>query len=169
MKTFRFHCPILWAATVAVSLALISVPSAQGQTVTDDIQMARSALQTDRTVVIAEGMSLTTEESTAFWPLYREYRAEMEKLGDGLVKLVLAYADVYPDIPEDRAAELLNQYLSLEKDWVTTRTNHLRRMSKVLPKAKVLRLAQLENRLDLTLRLQMASVIPLAPGHATHP
>jgi hypothetical protein len=169
MKTSRLHRAALLAATFAISLALFTGLLAMGQTVTDDIQMARSALRADRTVVIAEGMQLTTEESTAFWPLYREYRAEMEKLGDGLVNLVLAYADVYPDIPEDRAAELLKQYLSLEKDWVTTRASHLRKMSKVLPKAKVLRLAQLENRLDLTLRLQMASVIPLAPGHPTHP
>lgn len=169
MNISLWHRAVRLAALMAVGMALFPGTSVSGQTVTDDIQVVRGILRADRTAVIAEGMQLTTEESTAFWPLYREYRTEMEKLGDGLVKLVLEYADVYPDIPEDRAEALLKQYLSLEKDWVTTRASFLRKISKVLSRAKVLRLAQLESRLDLTLRLQMASVIPLAPGHPTHP
>ena len=60
-------------------------------------------------------MQLTESESTGFWPLYRQYRAEQEKVGDGLVKLVLEYADLYPNVPEDRARLLLKDYTALEK------------------------------------------------------
>ena len=109
-------------------------------------------------------MQLTEAEGNAFWPLYRDYRAEMEKLGDGIVKLVLEYADAYPNVPEDRAEKLLKDYLALEKDLVSVRAKHLNKMAKVLPKSKVLRFAQLENRLDLAMRLQMASAVPLVPG-----
>lgn len=154
------------ALLLAVAASLLALPAqpATAQTATDEIEALRGLLKADRKVVIAEAMQLTDAESAAFWPLYREYRAQMDKLGDGIVKLVLEYADAYPSVPEDRAAKLLKNYLALEKDLVSVRAKHLKKIAKVLPASKVLRFAQLENRLDLVLRLQMASAVPLVPG-----
>ena len=154
------------ALLLAVAASLLAWPAqpATAQTATDEIEALRGLLKADRKVVIAEAMQLTDAESAAFWPLYREYRAQMDTLGDGIVKLVLEYADAYPNVPEDRAAKLLKNYLALEKDLVSVRAKHLKKIAKVLPASKVLRFAQLENRLDLVLRLQMASAVPLAPA-----
>ena len=164
MKTTLFSRTALLLA-VAASLLALPAQRATAQTVTDEIEVLRGVLKADRKVVIAEAMQLTEAESTAFWPLYREYRAEMDKLGDGIVKLVLEYADAYPNVPEDRAGKLLKDYLALEKDLANVRAKYLKKLAKVLPKSKVLRFAQLENRLDLALRLQMASAVPLVPAH----
>ena len=154
------------ALLLAVAASLLAWPAqpATAQTATDEIEALRGLLKADRKVVIAEAMQFTDAESAAFWPLYREYRAQMDTLGDGIVKLVLEYADAYPNVPEDRAAKLLKNYLALEKDLVSVRAKHLKKIAKVLPASKVLRFAQLENRLDLALRLQMASAVPLVPG-----
>src|SRR5512140_1745313 len=148
---------------VAASLLALPVQRTTAQTVTDQIEVLRSLLKTDRKVLVAEAMQLTEPEGNAFWPLYRDYRAEMEKLGDGIVKLVLEYADAYPNVSEDHAAKLLKDYLALEKDLTSVRAKHLNKMIRVLPKSKVLRFAQVENRLDLAMRLQMASAVPLTP------
>ena len=162
MNTTRAARTILLAA-IAASLLALPAQRATAQAVTDEIEVVRGILKADRKVVVTEAMPLTETEIAAFWPLYREYRAEMDKLGDGLVKLVLEYADAYPSVPEDRAERLLKDYLALEKDLVNVRAKHLKKVAKVLPTSKVLRFAQLENRLDLALRLQMASAVPLAP------
>jgi hypothetical protein len=162
MNTTRFTRTGLLLA-VAASLLALPAQQATAQTATDDIEVLRSVLKTDRKVVIAEGMQFTEAEGNAFWPLYRDYRAGMDKLGDGIVKLVREYAAAYPNVPEDRAATLLKDYQALEKDLVNERAKHLKKFAKVLPKSKVLRFAQLENRLDLALRLQMASAVPLVP------
>ena len=148
---------------LAVAASLLALPAqpATAQTATDEIEALRGLLKADRKVVIAEAMQLTDAESAAFWPLYRDYRTEMDKLGDGIVKLVLEYADAYPNVPEDRAGKLLKDYLALEKDLVSVRAKHLKKVAKVLRKSKVLRFAQVENRLDLALRLQMAGALPL--------
>ncbi len=98
-----------------------------------------------------------------FWPLYREYRTAMDKIGDGIVDLLREYADDYPKIPEDRAKQLLKDFMALEKELPGERASYMKKFARILPASKVLRLAQLENRLDLALRLQMASVIPLTP------
>lgn len=153
------------ALLLALAASLVSLPAqpAGVQRVTDQIEVLRGLLQADRKVVIAEAMQFSLPEDTAFWPIYSEYRAEMDKVGDGLVKLVLEYADLHPNVPEDRAAKLLKDYLTLEKELVTVRAKYLKKFTHVLPNSKVLRFAQLESRLDLALRLQMASAIPLAP------
>ena len=153
---------------VAASLAALSIQRVGAQpesapSVTSDIEVLRGQIKADRKVVIAEAMQLTEAESAAFWPLYRNYRVEMDKIGDGLVKLVLEYADAYPNVPEDRAKQLLKDYTALEKKLPDQRASYLKKFARILPASKVLRLAQLENRLDLALRLQLASALPLAP------
>jgi hypothetical protein len=108
-------------------------------------------------------MQLSETESKAFWPIYREYRAEMDKLTDGLQKLVLEYAEVYPDVPEARAREMLPRLTALEQKRVATRADYLKKFGEVLPASKNLRFAQLEHRLDLAIQLKIASEIPLMP------
>lgn len=165
MKTTK---PIRSALFALVSAMLAGTPGfAQAQSDADAIEVARSSLKADRKVVLAEAMQFTDSESQAFWPLYREYRAEVEKVADGLVKLVLEYADAYPGpLEEKRAGEMLKEYTALEEKLVALRTKYSKKLSKVLPASKVIRFLQVENRLDLVLRLELASAIPLAPDAA---
>lgn len=136
---------------------------ATAQTVDDQIQVARSALNADRKATVAGTMQFTEPEAKAFWPLYEKYRAEMDKSADALVKLIKEYGQLYPDIPDDRATAMLNELGGLHKQRVETRTSYLKKMEKVLSPAKTLRFAQVENRLDLALQIELASHIPLAP------
>ena len=135
----------------------------------DAIEVVRSTYKADRQAFLAETMQLTESESAAFWPLYRSYRADLDKIGDGLVKLVLEYADVYPNVPEKRAQAMLKEYLALEQKLVSKRAWYLKRAGKVLPAAKALRWAQLENRMDLALRLQLAGTVPVVPAAQPKP
>jgi hypothetical protein len=59
---------------------------------------------------------------------------------------------------------LLKDYTELEEKLASKRAWYLKRAAKSLPAAKVLRWAQLENRMDLGLRLQLAGTIPLVPA-----
>jgi hypothetical protein len=58
---------------------------------------------------------------------------------------------------------MLKDLGDLEKKQLATRATYLKKFSKVLPATKNLRFAQVENRLDLALRLQLAASIPLVP------
>jgi hypothetical protein len=116
----------------------------------------------DRKVVVAENMQLTDEEGKVFWPLYREYRVAMDQINDGLIKFVKEYTDAYPNITEERAGKILCEYIALEKKLMEARAVYLKKISKTLSAVKTLRLAQVENRLDLVVRLQIAGTVPLA-------
>src|SRR6266705_6525781 len=149
---------------IFAALLAFLAPPAPAQNVVDQIEVVRGALKADRKVVIAVGMQLTDEESSGFWPIYRDYRVAMDKLGDGRIELVLEYADLYPNVPEDRAKQMLKKYSALEEKTVTVRNKYLKKLGKILPASKVLRFAQLENRLDLAVRVQVAASIPLVPS-----
>jgi hypothetical protein len=161
MKTnhiFRF------TGGAALAALLVCVPAKAAESSTDALDLVRSIYQTDRQTFVADALQLNGTEGAAFWPLYRSYRADMEKIGDGLVKLVLQYADQYPNMPEDSARRMLKQYLTFEKKLVEKRAWYLKRAARILPANKVLRWAQVENRMDLALRLQLAGTIPLVPA-----
>lgn len=136
---------------------------ASAQNDQDLIEVARSVLGTDRKAVVVAVMELTDTESKDFWPLYREYRAAMDKVIDDRVKLVVDYAKLYPNIPDDQAKEMLSTYTSLEEKQVKQRNVYLKKFSKVLPAAKALRFAQVETRLDLLIHLNLAARIPITP------
>jgi hypothetical protein len=160
MKSILVLTAILLAALTAL---LIPARGHAADNMIDAIEVVRATYRSDRQTFLAETLQLTESESAAFWPLYRSYRADIDKLGDGLVKLVLEYADVYPNVPEDRARQMLKDYTALEEKLVNKRAWYLKRAAKALPVAKVLRWAQLENRMDLGLRLQLAGSVPLVP------
>lgn len=162
-KMKRLYLARFVVLTVTGVLMAATMPLSVAQNVHDEIEIARSTLKADRKVVIAEGMQLTDAESQAFWPIYREYRASMDTINDGIVELVLEYADLYPDVPEDRAKTMLDQLAGLEKKRISQRERYMKRFRKVLPASKTLRFFQIENRLDLIVRLQIARCIPLVP------
>jgi len=159
MKLFR-KCEL----TVLIA-GCLAVPFGYGvaQNAEDPIEVARSVIKADRQAVVAEAMQFTEAEASAFWPLYHQYRAEMDKVGDGIKQVVVDYARLYPDVPDDRAKQMLTELASLEKKQVAVRASNLKKIGKVLPAAKTLRFAQVESRLDLAVRLEMAANIPLVP------
>jgi len=159
MKSFPPFSPIL----LAVGLLAASSPGLRAQTSQDPIAVARTSLHADRQSVVKEALQLTDTESGNFWPLYQQYRADMDKIGDALLKNIREYARYYPNVPDDRAQKLLSEYLALEKSFVSTRATYLVRFGKILPGSKAMRLAQVENRLDLAVRLAIASGVPVIP------
>jgi hypothetical protein len=147
---------------LAAALAL-PFTSALAQSDDEIIEAARSMIKADRQAVVTDAMQFTEAEAKAFWPLYHQYRAEMDTVGDGVKHLVLEYAGLYPNVPDDRAKRMLKELGDLEKKQVATRAKYLKKFAKVLPAAKTLRFAQVESRLDLAVRLEMAASIPLVP------
>jgi len=120
-------------------------------------------MKVDREAVVTKALQLTPAESERFLPLYHEYRAEMDKVGDGLLKVMQTYATFYPDVPQQAAEKMLKDLARLEEEQSSTRAEYLKKIGKVLPASKTLRFAQVDNRLTLAQRVELASKVPLVP------
>lgn len=158
-KSLLIHsCGLLLAA----ALAGLS-PSTFAQSDDEILEAARSLIKADRQAVVSESMQFSEAEAKSFWPIYQQYRAEMDTVGDGVKHLVLEYAGLYPDVPDERAKNMLKELARLEKKQAAIRASYFKKIAKVLPAAKTLRFVQVESRLDLAVRLELAASIPLVP------
>jgi hypothetical protein len=106
-------------------------------------------------------MDLDEKEARAFWPLYREYRLAMGKVGDRLVNVITTYAENYPDISDEMASKLLNEYLAIEKARTSVKSKYVPRFRKILPARKVARFFQVDNKLDAAINAELAEQVPL--------
>jgi polyhydroxyalkanoate synthesis regulator phasin len=128
---------------------------------TDALQQLRADIQADRQAVVALNLKLTEAEGATFWPVYREYRGEMAKVGDRLQKLIQDYARVYDTATAEQAKALVDEMMAIQRADLTVKETNLPKLRKVLPEVKVARFLQIENELDAVIRLGLASDMPL--------
>jgi len=142
-----------------VLLAAIAAP-ASAQTATD-IALTRAQIQTERQAIIADAMKLTEDESLVFWPAYRDYRVDMARLGDRLVKVITEFAAADAKLTDEQATRLLDEYLDIKAKDVSIKKKYVGVFRKLLPAPKVTRFFQLENKLDAIVNFELAATIPL--------
>ena len=147
--------------------ALVSTQALADQVsrkVTEDLNLTRDVIRIKRKAIVALNMEMTDYESKAFWPVYDEYWAEMKKLGDRRVALISDFAKhyVYESLTNERAEELLKEFLAIQKGEVKLKEKYAKKFKKVIPAKKVLRYFQIENKLDLIIDSEVSAQIPLA-------
>jgi len=154
------------ALAVATALTMALCPtSALGQTVDQwtELQQIQADLKADRQAVVAANLPLTEGEARAFWPVYKEYRGGVEKVGERLAALIAAYAANYTTMTDTKAEAFFNDLLAIDRERLTLREKYVPRVRAVLPATKAARFFQIENKLDAIVNLSIASEIPLVP------
>jgi hypothetical protein len=134
---------------------------AAAQTVDDAIELGRTVIQAERQAITAASLGLTDSESAAFWPVYRQYRAEIARVDDKLVELIKGYAASYGSMTDATAKSLVNDFFAFEEKQLKVRRRYVRKFRKALPEKKLARFIQIENKLDAILRYQLAAELPL--------
>jgi len=125
-----------------------------------------SSIRANRKAMVAANLDLTDGEATAFWPLYDKYQKEIGTVGDRFLAVIDEYSKAFPNVPDDRAVKLMEDYLATEADRVSVRRTYLPEFAKVLPGRKVARLYQIENKMDAVIRYELASTIPVVDEKA---
>ena len=158
---FRFTALAVLAALLSWQPSALAQVNEKFSDMSDEIAAVRSVAQSDRKSIVDQAMGLTPQESTAFWPVYNEYRAEMTRINDRLVKVVTDYAAQRDTLTDAQAQALLDNYLKFEDELLGTRKKYVKRFDAALPITKVVRFYQIENKLDALQRVGIASEIPL--------
>jgi DNA-directed RNA polymerase len=115
----------------------------------------------DRRNIVRANMLLTETESARFWPLYDEYRAERQKIGDRRVRLVTDFLADENAMTEDQARTLANEDFAIEKDTSELKAKWYKKMTKVLSERTVARFFHIDEKLDAAADLARAANIPL--------
>jgi hypothetical protein len=129
---------------------------------TSDLALTRASIQLRRQAIVTAVMDLAPKEAEAFWPLYREYRLEMAKVGDRASKLLVQYTEQYDNLTDEQAKNIMKEWLSVEKAKTGVKSKYVSRFEKILPARKVMRFFQADNKLDAVINAQLAQIVPLA-------
>jgi hypothetical protein len=141
---------------------VMAVPEASAQLEDDRaVELTRSAIQAERQSILAANLELDEEESAVFWPLYQEYRNELEVAVSTRIDLLNEYFASYETLTDTEALALLDKHLDWEHDILKIRTAYANKMRKVLPGKTVARFFQIENKMDLIVEYELAGEIPL--------
>jgi hypothetical protein len=142
------------AAVRAADTAKAEAPQADSGILLDAIRANRKAL-------VAVNLNLSPEEAEKFWPLYERYQKEISAIGDKVVAIVDEYTGSFRDLSNDKAMQLMENYLAAEAERLQVRRTYLPEFAKILPGRTVARFYQIENKMDAVLRYDLAATIPV--------
>lgn len=158
----------------ALAMTLVAAPAASAQTVPSGdpqtrtlnlsayAELLRSDVRAQKIAILTEVMGFTEAEDAAFWPIYREYDAEMTKLGDERVALIAEYARAYGTLSDELADSLAKRALDLEARRQAAKAKYYERVKTALKGRTALRFLQVEHQLLLLIDLQISAALPIA-------
>ena len=151
---------------LAAGALLLGNTAAQAQTqapnLNDDTQMLLTQIQADKAAIVLKSLELTDPEARAFTPVYDEYQKERKEIAQRQIAELNMFASNYGSMTDKAAGEILKNWFNIQEDKNDLVKKYAKKFEHVLPKTKVLRFVQVENKLETVVDLQAARVIPLA-------
>ena len=130
--------------------------------VRDETILTYDVIQTERKALVMEALELAPDQLRALSPVYDSYLEELDALDAQKVSLIARFLKIHRAISDDEAAAMLFEWGAQNQVLLDLRKYYTRRFSEVLPPRKVLRLWQIENKLDTIIDAQLTKDIPLA-------
>jgi hypothetical protein len=130
------------------------------QDITGALEETRADMRADKVEIVKNAMNLNPQQADKFWPVYRDYEYEVQKLNDRRIKLVKFYAEKMNNMTDKDAKELAQKFFDLENDRTDLRRNYFDTFRKATDAVTAAKFFQVEHRLDLLVDLQIASAIP---------
>ena len=132
-----------------------------GAAMEEAFEMARIFMTTERDLMIEEELQFSAAEEDGFWPIYEDYRADIEIVQDQYAELVAGYAANYLNLSEDAADTMINEYFAIQIRLLEVRQGYAGRFRGVLSAQKLARFYQIENKIDAVAQLILMKDIPL--------
>jgi len=152
-------------AKTPASKAQPSRPSSADQARTANLaeyaELLRSDVRAQKVAIITEMMDFTEKENAAFWPVYRDYDAEMSKLGDERVALIEEYAKNFDALSDATADSLATRAIDLENRRRAAMAKCYDRVKKATSPKTAFRFLQVEHQLQLIVDLQISASLPI--------
>jgi len=156
-RPFRF---LLAALIVVATFGALPV-IARAQDLDSEIELLRSDLKSGKVDLIGQALHPDSTQAAKFWPIYRSYQLELDKIGDKRVALIKDYAANFDKMTPEKAKSLVKQALEGQ----AARTNLLKKyypqFEKALGSIEAAKLLQIESLVMNLIDLQIQAELPL--------
>jgi hypothetical protein len=149
------------AATQAPASASAAPGQGQEQNIQEYITLLRKDVRSQKSSVMSQMMQLDPDEAAKFWPIYRDYDAELSKLNDLRVANIMEYARSYSNMTDAKADQLVRNAMSYQKQRAELLAQNYGKMKAALGGVTAARFLQVESQLLLIIDLQIDSQLPI--------
>ena len=165
---------ILCAAAAVAAVTLFAGPLAAQTTTKAPADPAKVRAEVDKAIevmrkdaragksdILGKTMQLDSTQAAAFWPLYKQYEAELATVNNDRLAIIQDLAEHFDALDDAKAKALLDRQVALEDKKLALVKKYKDEMLKVLPAKTVARFLQVDSRLNKLVELTVASEIPL--------
>lgn len=142
-------------------LFLVSMTSVFAQDLNSYIELLRSDVNTEKVNIITFNMNFTEAESEVFWKEYKEYEAELYKLGDARFSLIKNFADNYLNMTDEKAEEIMDSAFEYREARLELKKELWETLKDKIGAAKAAKFIQLENQIQLLIDMRINAELPL--------
>lgn len=130
------------------------------------IELLKSDLKTDKKAIITEVMQFDETQSAAFWPIYKEFEFDLDKLSEKRIANIKDFAANYDVMSDEKAKELIENAFDFQDDRLDLNKKYHKKFAEALGPIVAAKYMQLEYEIQLLVDLSINSNLPLAkkPG-----
>lgn len=134
---------------------------AQEKNIQEYIALLRTNVREQKSQVMATVMQLDDDDAAKFWPIYKEYDAELAKLNDLRVANIQEYARNYDQMTDAKADHLIQQSFNYRNQRSALLAKYYARFKTSLGAVQAARFVQIEDQLLMLIDLQIESALPI--------
>jgi len=135
--------------------------SAFSQVTTEELQLVKSILKSERKVFFVQNMKLSTEEFNKFWPIYDKYQEEESKVQANVISEYKKMVNDGDKLSEAELEKINKDYFSRRKKMIALQMKYYKLVKKELGIVAATRFLQIDRFVDSTIRATLFSEMPL--------
>ena len=151
----------LGGLVLAAGLVLLPGIAAAADNLEGEIELLRSDIKSGKVELVKNVLNVQGAKADAFWPMYRQYQGELDKIGDQRLALIKDYAAHYDAMTDEKAKSLANQALDLQSQRTNLLKKYYKNFDKVLGATDAAKLVQVESLVNALMDVQLGANIPL--------
>jgi hypothetical protein len=142
--------------------AAASATTPKEQNLQEYIKLLRADVRSQKSGAMSAVMQLDPDQAAKFWPIYRDYDAELSKVNDLRVANIEEYSRTYNQLTDAKADELIQNAMAYQKQRAELLAKYYDRVKQALGAVTAARFVQVEQQLLLIIDLQILSSLPIA-------
>jgi hypothetical protein len=150
-----------------ITLFFISITSIFAQDINKQdfnsyyIELLRSDIKTQAKFIVSQAMKFSEEDASVFWPIYKEYEVELDKLGDRRIANIRDFANNYEKMTDLKADKIIEQAFNYQEERLKLKRNMYNKLKNKFNSSTAAKFIQLEHQIQLIVDLKINAELPL--------
>ena len=125
------------------------------------VELLRSDIKFQKKFLVTQTMNFSEADGSVFWPIYKEYEIELDKLGDKRLANINDFAENYKKMTDLKADELIEQAFNYQQERLNLKRKIYNQIKEKLNPSTAAKFIQLEHHIQLIVDLKINAELPL--------